>query len=33
MKRLKDLENLEKIQKKLFKDTPGKNNKKKPIKK
>ena len=29
MKRLKDVENLEKIQKKLFKDRPGKNNKKK----
>ena len=33
MKRLKDLENLEKIQKKLFKDRPGKNNKINPIKK
>ena len=33
MKRLKDVENLEKIQKKLFKDRPGKNNKINPIKK
>ena len=33
MKRLKDVENLEKIQKKLFKDRPGKNNKINPNKK